>query len=331
MNSGLPYGFRILGSCHDERRLVDWDRAFAGYAACDPRAEVEREGYLSAFAFGDEFRNHLTMNGTTKGYTGPCWAQLLWFDIDRDNDLNAATGDARRLCAALAERYQTDGDALLIFFSGAKGFHIGLPTSLWRSEPSVDFHKSARYLAEQLAAFACVGIDTGVYDKVRAFRAPNSRHPKTGRHKRRLEFDELQYVTTAAIVERAAKPEPFDVPDDLPLCDIAVADWQQAVDAVRGQAAAIKQRRIDAGGTATLNWTTLEFIKDGALVGDRHRLLFSAAANLAEFGCPPNLAHALLTPSGEDCGLPPKEIRRQIDCGLSHRADAGQTTGACRG
>lgn len=51
-------------------------------------------------------------------------------------------------------------------------------------------------------------------------------------------------------------------------------------------------------------------------MGDRHRLLFSAAANLAEFGCPPALAHELLTESALDSGLPPKEVRRQIDCGL---------------
>jgi hypothetical protein len=36
------------------------------------------------------------------------------------------------------------------------------------------------------------------------------------------------------------------------------------------------------------------------------------------FGCPPALAHALLTEAGLDSGLPPKEVRRQIDCGLGH-------------
>jgi hypothetical protein len=39
----------------------------------------------------------------------------------------------------------------------------------------------------------------------------------------------------------------------------------------------------------------LEFIRNGADTGDRHRLLFGSAANLAEFGCPPALAHALRT------------------------------------
>jgi hypothetical protein len=45
--------------------------------------------------------------------------------------------------------------------------------------------------------------------------------------------------------------------------------------------------------------------------------VFSAAANLAEFGCPPALAHALLTESALDSGLAPNDVRRQIECGMS--------------
>ena len=54
-----PYGFRILGPCTENRRLVDAAAALAGYATCDERAEVDSEAYLSAFQFGDDFRRHL--------------------------------------------------------------------------------------------------------------------------------------------------------------------------------------------------------------------------------------------------------------------------------
>ncbi len=37
----MPYGFRILGPSARERKLVDYQRAFAAYAACDPLAEVD--------------------------------------------------------------------------------------------------------------------------------------------------------------------------------------------------------------------------------------------------------------------------------------------------
>ena len=48
-----PYGFRIVGSCCEPRRLVDADAALSGYAACDEQAEVTKEAYLSAFQFGE--------------------------------------------------------------------------------------------------------------------------------------------------------------------------------------------------------------------------------------------------------------------------------------
>ena len=82
------------------------------------------------------------------------------------------------------------------------------------------------------------------------------------------------------------------------------------------QAEAVVERHANGDGP-TLNRSTLEFMREGAVVGDRHRMLFSAAANLAEFGCPSALAHALLTEAGLDSGLPPKDVRRQIDCGLT--------------
>ena len=108
------------------------------------------------------------------------------------------------------QRYRLDADDLSIFYSGSKGFHVGLPTSLWTPEPSATFNRLARRFAEHAAELLGIEIDASIYDKIRAFRAPNSRHPKTGRHKRRLTFDELLYLKATAIVKLAAEPEPFE-------------------------------------------------------------------------------------------------------------------------
>ena len=228
--------------------------------------------------------------------------------------------DARRLASAILHRYSAalDDDDLLIFFSGAKGFHFGLPT-FWGPAPSVTFHKAARRFAEALATAAGVSIDTSVYDKVRLFRAPNSRHPKTGLYKRRLSFDELMHLSADRIRQLAAAPEPFGLPIVIAADPQADADWQATLKAVEREAEAKAQRRAAvAEGASLLNRATLDFIRDGADHGDRHRLLFSAAANLAEFACPPALAHALLTEAALDSGLTPADVRRQIECGLNH-------------
>lgn len=112
------------------------------------------------------------------------------------------------------------------------------------------------------------------------------------------------------------EPEPFEFPTPSAPNSQAVDDWRTA--AAETEKAAMARRERRANGAGRLNRSTLAFIRDGAGAGDRHRLLFSAAANLAELDCSPALAHELLTEAALDSGLPPGEVRRQIDCGLSH-------------
>src|SRR5262249_28738914 len=205
----LPYAFRIVGPTWERRRPVLADVAFRAYAACDDRAQVEREAYLSAFCFGLDFYRLLESTGSTAGFAGACGSAWLWFDIDRAGDLAAALADARRLAAFVLARYPTlDDDDVLAFYSGSKGFHVGIPSSLWGPAPAGTFNRVARRFAERLAERAGVAIDGGVYDKVRAFRAPNSRHPKTGLHKRRLSHDELLGYRWSARCNWPSDPTP---------------------------------------------------------------------------------------------------------------------------
>ncbi len=317
------FGFRIVGPCTEPRRLIDWTAAFRGYSQCDERAETQREAYLSAFTFDGDFRRHFEATGSTRGFRGVCGAPWVWWDVDAPDDLHRATETARRLAVAVTDRYGIDDDDVLVFYSGSKGFHVGIPTELWQPEPSRTFNRTARRFAEHIAELAGVSIDGGVYDRVRAFRAPNSRHAKTGRYKRQLSVDELMHLSTTAILKLAEHPEPFDIPEPTHQSGQAAADWQAAVEHVEREDEAKRQRRADNGDTAKLNRLTLQFVRDGAGTGDRHRLLYSAARNLAEFGCPPALAHALLTGAGLDSGLPPSDVKRQIDCGLADTAKGG--------
>jgi len=313
-----PHGFRIVGSCRSERRSVEWRAAFSAYAACDEKAKFHNEAYLSGFTFDDTFRTHLKDTGSVKGYTGSCGAVFLWWDIDREGDLEAARNDAVKLTLEICTRYTVVEDDMLAFFSGSKGFHLGLPVSLWEPPPSKNFHKITKRFCSTIADEAGVVIDVGIYDAVRAFRAPNSRHPKTGLHKRRLSVDELTHLSVDEIIEMAKTPEPFEVPTPPSgRCNPQLADdWKAATEYVRNEAEAQLHRHANPADFKALNRLTTEFIRDGANVGERQLRLFSAAANLGEFSCPPVLAHALLTESARDSGLPPNEVRRTIEGGL---------------
>ena len=316
-NNEFNLGFRLVGGVRNDRRLVESVTAFNAYCAMDSRAEVERVAYLSAFSFGTDFKTHLSSSGSTSGFVGQTWSPILRFDIDGPTKdiagLTSALEQCRKMLSGLLDRYDLNDQKLLVSFSGSKGFHIGLPSALWNPDPAIDFHLHCRRFAESLAAMFDVSIDSSVYDRVRAFRAPNSRHPSTGLHKRRLTVSETLTLTPVEIIELARRPVPFEFDPTCQTNDLAVADWQEAL-----VPAATDQKYRIGIEQLSLNRMTLDFIREGALTGDRHRRLFSAAANLSEFGCSQQLAEALLTEAALDCGLPPAAVKRQIKTGLEH-------------
>jgi len=318
-----PHGFRIVGPCTGDRRRVHAPTAFTAYCRCDAKAGVEREGYLSAFQFAGDFAEHLARTGSPAGFAGSTWAPFVWLDVDRDETgggLARALADTKRLVDVLDERYSVPRGVLVPFVSGGKGMHLAIPTALWVPPASVDFHAIARQFAETIAAAAGVAVDAGVFDRVRAFRAPNSRHPKTGLHKRYVPVDVLDAVTVNGVLSMARTPEPFDVPstDGVESADMLVAAWDTASRAVAEKAVAVEQRRLEVANgdrAVTLNKLTRAFLNGEVEHGDRHRLLYSAAANLSELGCSLAAVRALLTEPALDTGLPPKDVARAIENG----------------
>ena len=323
-----PHGFRIVGPCTGDRRRVHGLTAFAAYCRCDAKAGIDREAYLSAFQFADDFAEHLARTGSPKGFAGSTWAPFVWLDVDRDEAAGGvarALTDTRRLVDTLDERFGVPRAVLVPFVSGGKGMHLGIPTALWAPLASADFHAVARQFAETIAAEAGVTVDNGVFDRVRAFRAPNSRHPKSGLHKRFVPVDVLDVVTVGGLLGMAAVPEPFDVPstDGVESVDMLVAAWERAARAVAEKAAAAEQRRqeVASGDRAVgVNRKTRAFLNGEVEVGERHPRLYSAAANLAELGCPLSAVRALLTEPALDLGLPPRDVSRAIEngCAAAH-------------
>ena len=322
MNCDL--GFRIVGPCTAERKLVGWQRAFCGYATLDKNAKCDNQSYLSAFTFGEDFKEHLSTLSNVRGFDGVCGAKYIWFDIDNESSLNEAKNDTIQLCQTLFNRYALNENDVLSFFSGAKGFHIGLPTAVWTPLPSLTFNRVTRRFAEQLAAQAGVTIDTGVYDKVRAFRAPNSRHPRTNLHKRFLTMEQIRQLSIEEIMKLATVPQKFTEPTLVETNKIAEADWKAAMEGINFERLEMASHRIEVGETP-LNRSTLDFIRNGAPNGERHRRLYSAASNLAECRDVGQLTRALLFEAAMDTGLPPSEVRRVIQDALNHKNHKGDS------
>ena len=309
-------GAFVLGAPTSPRVLVRHADLLAAYAdGTLAEGGEDREAYLSHFAFGEEMRTHYEQNRhSVAGYAGPCWCRWLHVDIDRV-DLAAALADARRLVMYLRQRYDTDD--VPVYFSGGRGFHV-LVELAHNPPPAVTFPAVAKAFAEGIARAAGVAIDLAVYDRNHIIRLPNTRHPKTGLFKRRIDADDLLRLDIEGIRRHAAHTSGDGIPEARHVSETLIRDWQDA-EAVAGRVAEARAATYhDFRPDARAPRYFIDLLRFGVPVGERHTTLFRCAAWLTEQGAPPSLSHALLTEPGRDLGLPPADVDRQIRCGIQH-------------
>ena len=306
-------GAFVPGGPTSARVLVRHADLLAAYT--DGEIADDREGYLSHFAFGPEMRSHVAANrGSVAGFAGPTWCRWLVLDIDRA-DLTDALDDARKLVSFLHDRYAESEDAVPVYFSGGKGFHV-LVELAQCPRPAIGFHAVARTFAEALANQAGVAIDTGIYDGNHIVRLPNTRHPRTGLFKRRIDAGDLFRLDIDRVRDHARHPAGDGLPS-VPSCPANLpGDWNAAELATARAAADRAVRRESHSPDGRAPRCVLDLIRFGVPEGERHATLFRAAAWLAEQGSPPALVAALLTGPGRDIGLSPANVARQIQCGI---------------
>lgn len=149
---------------------------------------VDQEGYTSHWDYSDEAVAYFDMNRNKNGnpsiagYPGPCHSSIAFFDLDRE-DLSVAIADCQTLLRHLIDTMGFTLAQCQVWFSGRKGFHVGIPTSPWGLEPSSDFNLKIKAIYLHIAKEAGVTIDPALYDKVRLLRLPFSKHPKSQLHK----------------------------------------------------------------------------------------------------------------------------------------------------
>lgn len=148
--------------------------------------------YLSMFTFLAEFVQRIKETGKAGGYDGPCWSDYLWFDIDCAGFLSRSLDNTRLLVTWLVEQ-GVHHESIQVWFSGAKGFHIGVPIMVFGPTvtATLDFVDRCKAVAMEIARRAEITIDPTVYKRVQPFRCPNTRHSETWLYKIPLSWVEL--------------------------------------------------------------------------------------------------------------------------------------------
>jgi hypothetical protein len=159
---------------------------------------------------------------TVAGFDGPSWAPALHLDFDAETDPALALTWVRQVLL----RLQAEGvnlRAVRVYFSGHKGFHSELPASLFGGfTPSV--HLADQLKQAAIAILQDIPFDHSVYDKLRLWRLPNTRHGVSGLFKIPLTVTELFTLDLAAIQELARAPRgPADHPELTPIPD---EEWE---------------------------------------------------------------------------------------------------------
>lgn len=165
--------------------------------------------YKSAYTYGEDAKEYWDSNGESiKGYTGETYSSELWFDLDSETDPAKAKKATVDLLAHLSGLGWSN--AIEIFFSGFKGFHVIVHTKerFVPSEVSIICYNLAKEAGVPQEVF-----DTSVYNITRIFRIPNTRHQKSHLYKIPLSLEELQTLTLKDIKDAAVEPryEEFDV------------------------------------------------------------------------------------------------------------------------
>jgi hypothetical protein len=188
--------------------------------------------YATYFFYSDELLTYMSAQAkesapTIAGYEGKVWAPSLPIDLDHP-DLLPALEAARHLTAFFLERWQIDPNAIQIYFSGAKGFHLMLDTRLFgKILPSKNlpliFDSLRRHLALEVPEPFRDTVDLAIKDRVRLLRLPNTIHEKSKLYKVSLSLEELRRLSPAEIRECARSPRPMRLTDEtgfLPYADV---------------------------------------------------------------------------------------------------------------
>ena len=166
--------------------------------------------YRSHFKFTKDFQDYVTRTGSVSAYKGPCATDFFWLDIDHWDDsltllenLAAAMDIAQTFMNRLLHEYEIPPLHLRCFFSGKKGFHIGIPAPVFGLTPSKELPSVCKALAVSLAGD--LDYDPGIYDKTRLFRLNNTKHEGSGLYKVELHPDKLLTCIDAQEIINAAK------------------------------------------------------------------------------------------------------------------------------
>lgn len=154
----------------------------------DSTLKRDYPAFASIYTFTDDFFNYVKETNSVTGYVGTHGISNVFIDID-SKELGQAYVSCKNVIAALHNESKIPYESLRIYFSGAKGFHIGIPARVIGQENffSENTFAIVKSFVQKIVSDK-IKIDWSIYNRTRYFRLPNSLNEKSNKYKVAVDY-----------------------------------------------------------------------------------------------------------------------------------------------
>lgn len=228
-------------------------------------------------------------------------------DIESEEAFDEVRKEVRMAMNYFATYWSVPLDMIEIYFSGNKGFHLVIPYQVLGLKPDAELNIKFKQVA-QLVVKQCNAkhVDTGIYDRKRLFRIPNSINAKSGLYKVPMTYGQLESMTLDELIEWASAPRefPFASPEYSLRSAIhykALFNKKPVKKVKEKKAFKIPQKR------KRLLPCVVEILKNGAQKGQRNNTTVALASSLMQSGIPRNETEDIILDWNQNNDEPLKE------------------------
>lgn len=172
----------------------------------------KHERYISHYRFGKDFADFVKKTKSVADFTGSVSIDNIWVDFDKEDDIEGARKETIKFLNILSGESGLAEDSFPTFFSGNKGFHVGISSKLigLQDEYSDKIpYKVKKFIQLITKDIDCV--DYSIYNKNRVIRLPYSINKKSGLYKIYIPYDILWGEPISNIIEYAKNCKKFKV------------------------------------------------------------------------------------------------------------------------
>ena len=240
-------------------------------------------------------------------------------DIESEDAFDEVRKEVRMAMNYFVTYWKVPIGMIEVYFSGNKGFHLVIPYQVLGLKPDAELNMKFKQVA-QLVIKQCNAkhIDTGIYDRKRLFRIPNTINAKSGLYKVPMTYEQLETMNLDDVIEWASIPRDF--PFEAPALSLKSAMHYKAMFKKKPvekkkekKAFRIPQKR------KRLLPCVVEILKNGAEKGQRNNTTVALASSLMQSGIPRDETEDIILDWNQSNDEPLKESEISITVSSAYR------------